>query len=556
MSDDHARTARASHAEYIHNDRPFSNFDLVEDRFGGIQPLRRILSQVRIHMARTTVVETLDDPADLVEENEDIKSLCPGYSADQSRAFRLSFFESHIGASDLASVSGEAFLGYAIVKYDRIPPTPDVYPDGDESWRVYESVIRTSRHDNNFVRGAPSWECNVGGRIFKVTGYIYAQQNAITNSCAHVALRTAATRFLGSDLSYRQINRWVADFRIARGDPQTPPGKGLDSQEICHVLERAGARTFVGNYCGSNPVPVPYQSYLYGAVESGYPAILFFDLGTSSAGAHTVPVFGHTFNEDTWVPDANVMYFPLRKITRAVSSGTWVSMFIAHDDNAGSNYCIPQHYLESHRLCCVAEPPVSCKQQAGGVAYAIGTLPGDVLVNPIEAEAIGSDYILAVLRHLPKDRRRNQKRWLKRLDDFNKNELLVLRTILVRGGDYAAHLGLIRGWDRNKKLPGWLPSTIKDTVQDDVFWMVELSVPELFSANRRKVGEVLIRAGKAAGVGRDFANFFCTRVPGYFAFLREVVTVGGKREPKFFFVPVPLDDHVELLGCEESRAKS
>ena len=557
----YARTVPAAKTEFLSSSRPFSNFDFVEDRFGGIWPLRRILSQVRMHRGETITVERLQDAADLAEEDADLQQLCPAYNPANSDAWRLSFFRGTVsGARSLSRISPDRFLGYAIVKHYVVPPTPIVCPGGQDKFRVYESVVKGSRHENNYIRGSPTWACRIAGREMQIKGYLYAQQNGITNSCAHVAVRTAATRFRGADLSYRTMNQWVREFRTAAGLPLMNPGDGLSSDEICHILRQVGAETFVGDYTGKTTPKVPYERHLYGAIESGFPAILFFETeeqGASGVTAcHTVPVFGHTFNEDAWVPDANLFYFPMRKATRALSSGTWVSMFVGHDDNAGSNYCIPQNYIEPIRMCTDGQGNrFRCKQQRGGVAYAIGSLPNEIKVDPIEAEAIGADYLFPILKQVPAQFKGWTERWQKRLEWYYAWQLLVLRTILVKGAQYVTHLGAVRGW-KGKALPKWLLDGF-GPVADDWFWMVELSVPELFCANRRKIGEILIRADMDAGTRRDFKNFLCARLPGCFVLIESVkagTAVGAEPEPTFFYVPVSVVDHVELFGCEETTA--
>ena len=541
--------------------RPFSNFDFIEDHFGGIWPLRRILSQVRMNGGETVVIERLQGAADLAEENADLKQLCPRFSPAKSKAWRLSFFRGVVGdARALSKISPDTFLGYAVVKREVVPPTPLICPTGRDAFHVYESVVKGSRHENNYIRGSPTWTCRVAGREMSIDGYLYAQQNGITNSCAHVAVRTAATRFTGADLSYRQMVQWVQDFRLANGVTPKSPGEGLSSYEICHILHQVGAETFVGDYTGTTTPAVPYERYLYGAIESGFPAILFFETQKQDAsgetGCHAVPVFGHTFNEDAWVPDANLFYFPMRKATRALSSGSWVSMFVGHDDNAGSNYCIPQNYIEAIRMCEDAQGKRSrCKQQRGGVAYAIGSYPNRIKVDPIEAEAIGADYLLAIMGEVPVKFKAWTERWQKRLESYHAAQLLVLRTILVSGSQYANHLRAVRGWG-GKAFPKWLLEAFAP-VANDWFWLVELSVPELFSANRRKIGEILIRADVEAGTQMDFKNFFCARLPGCFVVIEDgkvVASAGAGVQPKFLYVPVGVVDHVELFGCEEATA--
>ena len=61
----YARTSPGQSLEIIPIERPYSFFHLIETRFGGCQPLRRIFSQVRMHNGQTMVIEKLGDPEDL-----------------------------------------------------------------------------------------------------------------------------------------------------------------------------------------------------------------------------------------------------------------------------------------------------------------------------------------------------------------------------------------------------------------------------------------------------------------------------------------------------------
>lgn len=559
-----ARSCPAENIEFIPCRRPFSNFDLVEEQFSGIQPMRRVLSQARMHHARTIVVERgLLTASDLLEEDEDLLQLMPGFKPTETVSCRVSFFRERVTKRSLARTPNNSFVGYAVLKKD------------STGARVYESVMAPSRHANNYVRGAPSWTCAIAGRQFSITGYLYAQQNAVSNSCAHVALRTVATRFLGSDLSYRQINAWVAQYQRNNGEKERPPADGLTNDEICHVLEQCGARTFVADCERPERPPVSYQLRLYASAESGFPGVVFFGTEQHTAEGnrayHVIPVFGHTFNEDTWAPGADLMYFPLRKATKCLTSAAWVSMFVGHDDNAGSNYCIPQHYMEPHRICrddtgtAVLDDkgnPLACRQQGGSVSYAIATVPTSVKADPIEAEAIAADYLLAILQEIPETFPGWKQRWQKRLAVLREGapkvrspEGMILRTSFITGAQYVDHLAAVRGWDRKKRIPHGIRKVLSPFA-DDLFWITEVSLPELFSANRRKVGEVLIRADRQPTTARDAGSFLLARLPGCLVFLSPPTSGTAPEtngDPSFVYIPLEVDDHVELLACEESK---
>jgi hypothetical protein len=71
----------------------------------------------------------------------------------------------------------------------------------------------------------------------------------------------------------------------------------------------------------------------------------------------------------------------------------------------------------------------------------------------------------------------------------------------------------------------------------------------LFSANLRKVGEVLIRAEFLPAVDRDLGSFVLARLPGYFALL----SGGTPADPQYQFIPSGAEGHVQLIGCEGDK---
>lgn len=553
MDEMYARTVSARSCELIPSARPFSNFEFIDKHFSNSWPLRRILSQVRQLEVATITKEVLFSSKDIDEENRDIRDICPLYDPNTAEVVRLGFFNKSIKSSkDIEKLTSKNFLGYAIIKHDIIPATSDLVEKDIDRYRIYESVLKIGRHDNNYIKRPPKWNCAIQCKNFDIKGHLYAQQNGVSNCCAHVAIRTAAGAILGKDISYRQINHLVNEYRTKYTKPYRSPGKGLTNNEICYVLEHIGANCFVGDYTKeqiAKPL-VPYQKYIYGSIEQGFPAILFFGVEengivpqTSQQQYHVIPVFGHTFNEDTWVPDANIMYFPFRKKTKALSSDNWVSMFIGHDDNAGSNYCIPQTFLESIRLCPKEPHPSECSLQKSSVAYAIGTLPKRIEMDPIEAESMAAYLLPPVLEKAPK----KYSPWRSRLQIYMENELLVLRPLLVTGVQYQKHLTKIIGWDKQKLSVDDI--NILDAFTKDDFWMVELSVPELFSANRRKVGELLLWANKKPDINKKFESFCLSRIPGCFAFFTEMQENG----PSFFYRPTEIKDHVQLYDCEKEK---
>jgi hypothetical protein len=518
----HARSTPSTSVLLIDVRRPFSNFDFVERQFTGSSPIRRLLSQARKASVQTLVLEELEHSSDLMEDNAGMERLEASFAS--GKVYRLSCFNQLLPDQiALAAAERNSFLGYAIIKEERLA--------GQTRYRVYESVFKTSRRQNNFVRGQQTWNCEIAGNSFAVSGHLYAQQNGLTTACAHVAVRTAAARFHpNGDMSYAEMDKILAaDHSKARG------GDGLIHADMEKLLRAAGAGVQITDF--SVESPAPYQKYIYGSIESGYPAIVIF---RASKSYHAVPIFGHTFNEDTWVPSASLSYFAVGQNTRYIPSDSWLSMFVGHDDNFGSNYCIPRHFLRTiHDVKDPDGPGV------GIVEAVISTLPPEVKLNAIRAEVIGADFLLSLLRKFPEVNMPWSERLKKHFDDHR----LVMRPILVKSGDYVRHLKLIRDWD-GSSLPKGLTDAFGEMGETGYLWMIEISVPELFSANLRKIGEVLLRAESPASVERSLETFFLARLPGYFAFQSKS---SSPDSPSYDFYESSMAGHVQLFGCEDER---
>jgi hypothetical protein len=308
---------------------------------------------------------------------------------------------------------------------------------------------------------------------------------------------------------------------------------------------------------------------IYGCIESGYPAIVTFSVddtkekeeeeekgGEEEKGPflHAIPLFGHTFNEDTWVQRAE-SYFHVGPETKCIPSESWTSMYIAHDDNWGSNYCIPRNYLRTKRYCDKPDGnPNYCQMgsRLERVTDIFGAMPKEIKLNHIEAEAIGVGYLYLLLAYLPSI----DDIWTKRLTYFTVEGQVVIRPVLIDSIEYLHHLKQIKDWNCNLIANNTISILEEFFLQygegeSEKVWMVELSVPELFSANKRKVGEVLLRADIEPKIARDFETFVFARFPGFFAFFADFED-GEIDKPAFEYIPSGLKGHVELFGEEES----
>ncbi|MCK4375428.1 MAG: hypothetical protein KAX19_08870, partial [Candidatus Brocadiae bacterium] len=170
-----------------------------------------------------------------------------------------------------------------------------------------------------------------------------------------------------------------------------------------------------------------------------------------------------------------------------------------------------------------------------------GTVPAEAKLDPIRAEAIGVDYLFTILPQVPVPK----GPWAARLQAYADESRLVIRPLLVTREQYIDHLKRVRDWEGNPLSPVLVG--VLEELPAKLLWMVELSVPELFSANKRKVGEVLLRASTVPTPDRDMKNFVLARVPGYFAFYAR----GGAANPRYAFIQSGASGHVELFGLED-----
>ena len=494
--------------------RPFSNFDYVDENFNGQPAIRRLFSQARSHHSKTFVVEDIDADGIINEENEEIIRLYPDYQKGGLK--RLTFWSrSFRNENEFHRLGVDNLIGYAILKRDLVPSRS--YDD----WHVFDSVIRKYPHHHNCMPVQTAFSVRAGGRSFDIQGVLYCQQNNLNKACAQVALRSLCALHLPeATLSYEKINQLAA--KVAG---KFNPSNGLDSAQIRAVLTGLGIGFSDMDYTALPPHErraFPYQKFLYAGVESGAGALLGFEYkGPKAKGRrHIIPFFGHTFNQDAWVPNAEVAYFHVGERTRYLPSEAWVSSFVGHDDNFGSNFCVPRLYVT--------------RAQAQYVAAL--HLP-EVRYSGVVAEAVAVEYLYSLLPYLSATR----VRWLKRLIRYANNQQIVLRAVALKRKEYIAHLRRIRDWRsyaENEKLcraiEGFLPKMV---------WMVEVSVPELFPANQRKLGEIVLDATHSAEPKLDFSTYCIARFPGRFMLFKGLEMKG---KPNFISMPSGLKSHTPL----------
>ena len=483
------REANATRLDWINTgiEHHFSNFLFVDRNYGSSNVLRRIFSLARKLGYRSLLIEKIveADCTLLAEENAALKLRAPDFQKSEVR--RLSFFRCPIGGTPAPS----DFLGYVVFKSDFYAGLTK--PED----HVFEAVMPPFRQteQNNFIHCFRIYTINTTLGSFPVTGVLYGQQNDKTFVCAHVALRTAlACSLPEKDVTYARINALAGVDHVSR---KVGGGGGFGPEDIEKILNglNINFEKIVHEPSQNLELPTEFQRDLYGFIESGCPALVGFELhdpnpGPDGGARHIIPVVGHTFNEDTWVAEAQRDYFGAK--LSYFPSESWLSTYIVHDDNYGPYYCLPRHFLKKDNFRVIFG--------LKGIATQF---------SAVEAEAVGLDYIGAIVQRFP----RLDQDWYDRFAVFHRCGLLVLRTVLVCKANYIAHLQSLRCW-AGAVLESALIQKLENHLPER-FWLVEASAPELFSASRRKFGEIIVAAQTPLPKPLDFSLLLAARLPGF-----------------------------------------
>lgn len=514
--------------QFISFCKPFSAFKFAEEKFGDSRSIHRCLSLARSKGCKTIIVEKIRPLGLLQDENSSLLSMGFWSCAD---IYRVSFFTAKIrGKIGVVTCRSRHLQGYAIIKCDGKDKK-------DCRWYVYESVFKKYDHRHNCVSSPAQYEVRVGWRKFKISGVLYCQQNGLNKSCAHVALRSILSR-LGKDVSYSEMNA-IASTLCDEG--KYKPCDGLDSSQIAKIFESHNVNVRALDYEELRKVSgndnarkdFPYQKILYQGVESGEGVLLGFKLDNPKYddARHMIPFYGHTFNKDTWITEAEAEYFKISENIGYIPSDKWTSSFIGHDDNFGSNFCVPRLYLDSAKVDYVAE-----------------ILPENVKYTGVEAEAAAFPLLKWFIPYLEKD-----NLWHKRLRVAFESSFpsVVLRALCVKPQKYFKHLQDSTDWEGNRDSLRII-NKVRSFNWPEKFWVVEISLPNLFSANERKLGEIVLDATVSLDSSGKIAAtsvFLFSRLPSVYIIAGETKSVNNL--PLWDRVESAITTHLPLLSLSE-----
>ena len=511
----HRLAAPFSAPSFIRFTPPFSCFKYVESLFAGWPSVHRCFSLARSFGAKTLIEEHLSPAGIISQENEELAALGLTQSTHDLR--RLSFWDRHVTVRNATSLTDKNLIGYAILKRD----IGEWQGFGIDQWHVFEAVFKKYAHLHNCLPDAGAYSVRIGDKTFTARGVLYCQQNGLNKACAHVAIRSLLSRLVPEhDVSYSSMNKIARECFTAR----YRPSGGLTVQQIRSILRHYEIefRDIAYNEnCEVTPdirKDQPYQKYLYSGIESGCGGLLGFSMDGPKATQerHIIPFYGHTFNKDTWAPDADASYFNIGANVGYIPSDSWTSSFLGHDDNFGPCFCIPRLYVK-----------------AENVQYVVEVLQSGAQYNGIIAEAIALRLLYSLYPKLE-----TSNAWQKRLAQHvhPDNQKVVLRACCVQKEKYLTHLRCVRDWEGKSEEPGVLSAL--EAALPSMLWIVEFSIPHLFPANERKIGEIVLDARCPP---EGFLPFIIARLPGNY------LTLTDRKSRSYGRGPSRLQSHVEVM---------
>jgi hypothetical protein len=166
------------------------------------------------------------------------------------------------------------------------------------------------------------------------------------------------------------------------------------------------------------------------------------------------------------------------------------------------------------------------------VQYVVELLQKGAKYNGMKAEAIALRLLYALGHHL-----NGNNAWQTRLAQYVGDQKVVLRAFCTLKDRYLSHLRRIRDWDGHSEGEGVL--SVLGSTLPQMLWIVEFSIPQLFPANERKIGEIVLDASCPS---KDDADLFSiARLPGNY------LTLTDKKKRSYERVPSQLQSHVELM---------
>lgn len=508
----------------------------LADGLGSPRPLRRIFSLLRKYCARESVSVTIYeeratrsgvDPCEGNASCERRRESCSRYVSqlmkmhyclDNKECVKFYFVSGSYGDVDSLleafKIGAVELIGYCMVHQDLLRR------NGEQIRRSYvvEAVLSPSLADlYQVINGQVEFATKINSidAPVSMSGFYFCQQNSITNCCAHAALQMAIKS------RYPGINADEITNSVFGSYDDTSGSRGLllsEMRKAVHVYSKNELDTFSVD---SHSMEVAeFLSIVYVAIESRLPVLLFFDVpqthGDSSSG-HVVALVGHTFTPNHWGAYGGV-YF-LDGCSGYTPSSYLAASFIINDDNIGPIYNIPlasvSAYIEysrhkahfEHAMNALRFNSPKFQSMKAVVAWpkqnaSLSGLPLSSIFNL--GAIILQEFIDEYCMHMPRDRGEFNIYFydffrLSRPGVGKCAERIILRPFFCSKDDYFND-DMADLYDRNfVKDDTGEQGTLLDYLYHrlpDRIWVIELSIPELFWINQKKVGEIVLDPNK------------------------------------------------------------
>lgn len=486
-----------------------SLFKKVSDQFWADirsrQAFYRICSLMRLMGVEAIIQENLDCAIDsrFHREAKAIKTRI-GKTAEVTFN-RLSFFKKTPTLSKKGEISGvnqDDYLGFVVIGEINFNETV-------KRNYIFESVIREFCDSaakpmgpwSAYLHVKRKFRCRVLRDKFVIEGTYFCQQNAVTNVCAHActAILLNNCDAVESLVTCEDINALLGIDHKNRmqevpegfGDNEKATHEGLYPKEIERVFREHKFTPYRVDLAVRRRL---YREFIYGFIESGFPALLTFNslAGDGRAVGHVVAVVGHSLNRQSWFPAAHVCYArQLRKDKPYLPSLNWVDDFMVHDDNFGMQLFLPAHSFRPEEY---PDPGVEFMP-----THAIGILPSaaGVKLSSSLAEAIAWDALNALFESEEAKTELVANYYVEHLRPHitgadGHPATAVLRTLLLKK---EAYIDQLKESKDNKS--GCLHEDDINQVRSllrghDYLWVVEVTEPELYVGNVSRVLEVVI----------------------------------------------------------------
>ncbi len=444
-------------------------------------PLKRIFQIVLSQGCRTIVVEKNYEDAEYRSEYENFYKKI--FKPPPDKTERLHFFSCDVKKQDIVKLSTfqDNYLGFCVLR-------PFIKQRVANA--VISSIKESNKHKRLFILCLQKFPVEISvsennTQKLTVEGFPFIQQDGHFGRCSHVSL-TTINRFLKFGTGEKEcvVNDIVRYSSKAVEIKSEVPEPGLSPYQISHTLQEMGYTPLI--YCYSNTIKGRFSAerILYHYMESCIPVMLGVH---TPLGFHALTVIGHSFEPDLWWPIAKVGYYGEKPSGGTHHcSASWAQNFIVNDDNLGPYMAIPKWFLtliENTRELIIVVP-----------------LPRDVNVQGEDVEERSyrlakDESALDYMSSLMEEEKLSSKTkdWCRTFLNHLVTGDLVLRTFLVD----------------SKKFKDTHPSDVLRQFYQSIdmppkIWLTEISIPELFSVLRLRVGEVITDSTRNVRFGDTF----------------------------------------------------